>query len=130
MQDQASDAPMAVYERYLRAGQLAYQYSPGAQAAVFYPRLVCPFTGTGPLEWRVSAGWGTVHAVTVVHGRDGPQHNVVLVDLDEGFRIMSRVVLDDPRAARIGMRVRARIAQGEDGMPYPVFDPAPGAAHA
>ena len=46
----------------------------------------------------------------------------MLVDLDEGFRIMSRVEEIDAMDVRIGMRVQVRMAPGEgDQPPYPVF---------
>lgn len=118
----ATQSPMAAYEGHLREGRLPYQYSPAARAVVFPPRIACPQTG-GALVWRFSSGLGTVHSATVVHGREGPSHNVALVDLDEGFRLMSRVDLPDPRAVRIGMRVRARIERPAEGLPFPVFDP-------
>ncbi|WYX29001.1 OB-fold domain-containing protein [Achromobacter denitrificans] len=66
--------------------------------------MLGPGSGSPALEWRLSAGLGTVHAVTVVHPRDQDTYNVVLIDLDEGFRLMSRV---KGRPA-IGMRVRMR----------------------
>lgn len=48
-----------------------------------------------------------IYSVTVVHPRPpaGP-YNVVLVDLEEGVRVMGRVVGSD---ATIGMAVSARI---------------------
>ena len=123
-EDTPLQPPLAVYEQHLREGRLAYQFSRVANRAVFQPRIACPWTGSTDLEWRISKGVGTVHAVTVVHGREGPTHNVVLVDLDEGFRLMSRVDVPDPQAVRIGLRVRARIHAPEDGgLPYPVFEP-------
>lgn len=116
-------SPMETYREHLRRGELAYQFSPAAGRPVFYPRLVCPFTGTRELEWRVSAGRGTIHAVTVAAHRDAPERCIVLVDLDEGFRMLSRV--DDVRAdaVAIGDRVQVRIEQTDpdwDG-PYPTF---------
>ena len=50
---------------------------------------------------------------------------VVLVDVDEGFRMLSRVDAVAPEAVRIGMRVRARILPGDSPgeAPYPVFEP-------
>ena len=51
-----AESPLAVYQAYLDKGELAYQWSPEAQKAVFYPRVICPFTGADRLEWRVSAG--------------------------------------------------------------------------
>lgn len=125
MAGRAAESPMAVYQRHLERGELAYQYSLAAKAAIFHPRLVCPLTGSDRLEWRVSSGLGTVYAVTVVHGRDNARHNVVLVDLDDGFRMLSRVEGVAPESVLIGMRVRARIrpAGNAGESPYPVFDP-------
>lgn len=118
-----AESPLATYQRHLRAGQLAYQYSPDAGRAVFFPRLVCPFSGSSELQWRISHGYGTVHATTVVFPRDGEPYNVALIDVDEGFRMMSRVEGLAPEEVRIGMRVRARIVPqaGEDA-PLPLFE--------
>jgi hypothetical protein len=53
-----AESPLAVYQAHLEKGELAYQWSPDAQKAVFYPRVICPFTGSDRLDWRVSAGLG------------------------------------------------------------------------
>jgi uncharacterized OB-fold protein len=120
-----TESPLAVYQAHLDRGELAYQWSPAANRAVFYPRLVCPFTGGDRLEWRVSRGLGTVYATTVTHPREGTPYNVALIDCDEGFRLMSRVEGVPPEAVKIGMRVRFRIHHpGGDEPPYPVFVPA------
>jgi uncharacterized OB-fold protein len=118
---------MAVYRRHLELGELAYQYSPAAKAAIFYPRLICPATGTDQLEWRISEGLGTVYAVTVVHNKDA-RHEVVLVDLDEGFRMLSCIEGVPPETVRIGMRVKVRIkpADGAEEASHPVFEPLKG----
>jgi uncharacterized OB-fold protein len=60
-------SPLEVYFDHLERGELAYQFSRAAGRPVFFPRVLCPFTGSDQLEWRVSAGIGTVHATTVVH---------------------------------------------------------------
>src|SRR5437763_15125537 len=99
-----NESPLAVYQAHLEKGELAYQWSPEADRAVFYPRVICPFTGSDRLEWRVSAGLGTVYATTVTHPRDGAPYNVALVDCDEGFRLMSRIEDIAPEAARTGKR--------------------------
>ena len=99
-------SPNTIYVEHLKKGELAYQFSPGAGKAVFYPRLVCPFTGSDKLEWRVSKGLGTVYATTVVHPGEGKPFNVALIDCDEGFRLMSRVEDISPDKVKIGQRVR------------------------
>ncbi|MBN8872975.1 MAG: OB-fold domain-containing protein [Rhodospirillales bacterium] len=124
----ATESPLATYIAHLERGELAYQFSPSANRAVFYPRLVCPETGATDLDWRVSKGLGTVHATTVVHPAQGAPFNVALIDMDEGFRLMSRVEDVDPTSVAIGQRVRFRVhpAEGEEP-PYPVFTLAEGA---
>ena len=118
-------SPLAVYQSYLDKGELAYQWSPEASRAVFYPRLVCPYSGSTRLEWRVASGLGTVYATTVTHPAQGEPYNVALIDCDEGFRLMSRVEEIDPMQVRIGMRVRFRVHAAEgDQLAYPVFVPA------
>ena len=125
----APTSPLATYIDHLQKGELAYQFSPEADAAVFYPRMICPFTGSDRLEWRVSKGMGTVHATTVVHPQQGTPYNVALIDIDEGFRMMSRVEDITPLDVRIGMRVKFRVHQAEgDEPPYPVFTLAGDAA--
>jgi uncharacterized OB-fold protein len=122
--DRISQSPLAVYQAYLDRGELAYQWSPEANRAVFFPRVICPFTGSDQLEWRVSAGLGTVYATTVTHPREGAPYNVALIDCDEGFRLMSRVEDVAPDAVEIGMRVKFRIHRPAGDEPaYPVFAP-------
>lgn len=123
----AAESPLATYIAHLKRGELGYQYSPSTKQVVFYPRVVAPATGASDLEWRVSAGLGTVHATTVVHPQQGSPYNVCLVDMDEGFRLMSRVEDIAPTAVKIGMRVKFRVhtPEGEED-PYPVFTPMEG----
>jgi uncharacterized protein len=117
-------SPLSVYLEHLERGDLAYQFSPEAGRAVFFPRLLCPFTGSARLEWRVSSGRGSVYATTTVYPSEGAPYNVSLIDCDEGFRLMSRVEDIAPEQVRIGMRVRVRIHRpAGDDAPYPVFVP-------
>ena len=123
----AATSPLAIYIEHLEKTELAYQFSPSANAAVFYPRMIAPKTGAADLEWRVSQGVGTVHATTVVHPQQGVPYNVALIDMDEGFRLMSRVEDIAPTAVKIGMRVKFRVHPKDgDEPPYPVFTPAEG----
>ena len=101
-------APADQFAEHCARGELAYQVD-GAGQPVFHPRV-------GPYEWRVSAGLGTVYATTTVHRRGEEPHDVSLIDLDEGFRMMSTV----RGGGTIGMRVR--VAFDDDARP--VFEPA------
>jgi uncharacterized protein len=125
----ATESPLTTYIAHLKRGELGYQFSPSLGRAVFYPRMIAPKTGAADLEWRISKGIGTVHATTVVHPQQGTPYNVCLVDVDEGFRMMSRVENIAPTSVKIGMRVKFRVHTPEgDEDPYPVFTPAEGGA--
>jgi len=122
MTERADTSPLAVYQAHCERGELAYQVD-AAGNAVFYPRVVAPGSG-GALEWKVSAGLGTVHATTTLFPRNAEPYDVSLIDVDEGFRMMSRVEGIDPAEVRIGMRVRVRMLPGSEDQPaYPVFEP-------
>ncbi len=108
-------APADVYWDHCRKRELAYQVDTQGKP-VFPPRV-----GDG-LQWRVSAGRGVVHAVTVAHPRgEDEAYNIVLVDVDEGFRMMSTVQGAGPIVIGARVEVRWREGSGEDEAPVPVF---------
>lgn len=120
----AASSPLASFREHLERDELAYQVDIASGRAVFYPRVIAPGSGNDQLEWRVSAGLGRVYAVTVIGQRDKASYNVALVDMDEGFRLMSRIEEMVSEDVRIGMRVRVRVHKPIDGgAPYPVFIP-------
>jgi uncharacterized OB-fold protein len=113
---ESDPSPAEVFAAHCIRGELAYQVAPDG-TAVFPPRLAQPGTGA-PLRWAVSAGRGAVHATTVVRRRGEAPASLVLVELDEGFRMMSRVDGPAPEDVPIGLRVRVDF-DGE----VPVFVP-------
>lgn len=126
MSDLMQHSPLGTYYEHCKKGELAYQICTDDNAPVFYPRAVAPRTGSANLEWRISKGLGTVYATSVMHYRNEPPLNVALIDLDEGFRMMSRVEDIDPMQVKIGMRVKVRMHPGDEKQPpYPVFVPLP-----
>ena len=125
MADLMKQSPYGVFLEHCKKGELAYQVCTDDNTPVFFPRAVAPHTGSRNLEWRISKGLGTVYATTVVYYRNESPLNVALIDLDEGFRMMSRVEDTDPLQVKIGMRVKVRMHPGDDKLPpYPVFTPA------
>jgi uncharacterized OB-fold protein len=121
-------SPLGVFQAHLAKGELAYQVSLDDNKAFFYPRVVAPKTGSANVEWRVSKGLGTVYSTTAVHYKGEAPLNVAMIDLDEGFRMMSRVEDIDAMEVKIGMRVKFRVHPGDAKQaPYPVFAPAEGA---
>jgi uncharacterized OB-fold protein len=117
-------SPLGTYLEHCKKGELAYQVCTDDNTALFYPRAVAPGSGSGSLEWRVSKGLGTVYTTTAIYYKGEQPLNVAMIDLDEGFRMMSRVEDIDATQVKIGMRVKVRMHPGDDKQPpYPVFTP-------
>ena len=123
MNQEAGRPPAEAYRRYLESGSLGFQRCAECGASVFYPRVICPVCGGADLTWETSSGRGVVYATTAVYRRDADPYNVVLVDLEEGFRMMSRVEGVPAERVEVGTRVSLRVdREGDD--PVPVFVPA------
>jgi uncharacterized OB-fold protein len=115
--------PTVTFQRYLESGELSFQHCRSCSAAVFYPRVLCPYCGSEDLEWRESKGAGTVYTTTMIYRRN-ETYNVSLIDLDEGFRMMSRVEDTPQDEVQIGTRVSFEVRRsGEDHSPVAVFVP-------
>lgn len=122
--DRAANGPAAQWAEALRAGRFLLQHCRSCDRHVFYPRRLCPHCHDASLDWVAADGRGTVHAATVVArpASRGGDYNVVLVDLVEGVRMMSRVDGIPAAGASIGMAVRASVVDGPQG-PMVVFVP-------
>lgn len=116
--------PEQTFFEYLASGRFMLQRSRTSGRFFFQPRVAEPVTGHRDLEWVEASGRGVVYATTIVRVKPPqPSYNVVLVDLEEGPRVMSRVEGMDPEAVRIGLPVQARIGE-QDGKPILLFEPA------
>jgi hypothetical protein len=116
--------PNKQYLEFLAQGRFMIQRSRVTGRYLFYPRVAEPVTGCTDLEWVQPSGEGTVYSVTVVRQKPpATDYNVVLVDLVEGPRLMSRVDGVEPSAVRIGMAVKARVIRENDA-PLLVFEPS------
>ena len=106
-------SPLGVFQAHLAKGELAYQVCLDDNKPFFYPRAYAPVTGSENIEWRVSKGLVKVYTTTAVHYKGEPPLNVAMIDLDEGFRMMSRVEDIDAIQVKIGMRVSAHIGEAD-----------------
>ena len=93
---------------------------------VFTPRAACPRCWSESLTWTDSDGVGTVHSATAVHrapdGSRATPYVVAIVDLDEGWHLMSNIVGCPPDVVDVGLRVSVRW-ESRDGRTVPVFGP-------
>ena len=103
-------------------GRLRLQRCRACGRHIFYPRSVCPHCMAAELEWTDATGRGAVHAFTVVHRappgftEDAP-YVVAMVELEEGPRMLTRLLDVAPGDAKIGMKVEVAI-EGEPRLPY------------
>jgi uncharacterized OB-fold protein len=107
--------PEAVYQALLDHDVFAVHRCDRCGLAHYSPRVLCPHCGSTSLAWDQSDGLGTVYSTSTISPRDGEPYAVVLVDLDDGPRLMSNVVGIAAADVRIGMRVRARIVHRDGG---------------
>lgn len=114
-------APDTVFEQFLEEGVLAFQRCATNGHPVFPPRVLCPACGDPRLEWQRSGGEGVVYSLTSLAPRGEEPYLVALVDVAEGFRLMTNVVSDGEVA--IGDPVRPDFSAGVTPA-GPLFVPA------
>lgn len=120
----------ALYFDALREHRLVYQACADCDAVIFPLRTVCPTCSSLALELRDSAGRGVVHSFTT-HQRamhpyfaDRVPYTVVLVDLEEGFRMMSDITHCAPDDVHVGLPVASWFDDIDDEVTLIRFTPA------
>jgi uncharacterized protein len=119
-QDSTTTEPLAdAFWQGCDSGALRFRRCEACGRAQFPPRPFCTRCG-GVTRWEVSEGRGTVYTATRVLRAPTPEfaafapYDILLVDLDEGFRMMA---LGAPGLG-IGTRVRAGFERrGERALP-------------
>lgn len=105
--------------------ELLMQRCESCDQLVWYPRFVCPHCGQSKLRWEELSGQGVVYAVSVHHRAAHPAftervpYSVVLIDLDEGVRMMSNVFGPPPT---VGDAVSVAWLPLDDGRNLPIFE--------
>ncbi len=100
------------------AEAIFYQCCPQCRHIWYFRRGFCPHCGSQTIEDRRASGRGTVHAVTLVTRAPSAElrahapYLVVLVDAEEGFRLMGHGEPD----LRIGDAVEATFVRFADRM--------------
>lgn len=119
--------PKQVFEQALANGEFRIQQCSSCGRHIFYPRVLCRYCGSSDLKWVQPSGKAIVYSTSVVRQRPerGPDYNIALVDLDEGPRMLTRVVDISPEEVKIGMHVQGFISE-IDGEPAYVFRPVTG----
>ncbi|MCX5851897.1 MAG: Zn-ribbon domain-containing OB-fold protein [Deltaproteobacteria bacterium] len=112
-----------------REGKLLIQTCGDCGSKIFYPRKYCPECWSGNLGWMQASGNAKIFSFSTAYSMVEPKfmdelpYTVAYVDLDEGIRMMTRIVECDPADIKIGMEVEVTFFQrGDFYLPY--FRPA------
>jgi uncharacterized OB-fold protein len=87
-----------------------------------YPRDICPFCWSEATVWTDASGLGSVYSFSTM-GKDESAYTLAQITLDEGPTMMSNLVDCDPRALRIGQRVKVVFKSSDGGHAVPMFTP-------
>jgi uncharacterized OB-fold protein len=113
--------------RAAAAHRLSAQRCDGCGRLRHPPRPMCPHCRSLDWEWTELAGTGTVYSFTILHHPQHPAFDypliAVLVDLDEGPRVLSNLIDTDPTEVGIGMPVHVTFLSLDDEVILPVFRP-------
>lgn len=103
--------------------KLLFQRCRACNAANFNPTYLCRNCTSQDLVWDESAGTGTVFSYTICHRPMTPDftdiYAPVIVDLDEGYQMLSDLIDCDTAELAVGMRVQVKFhAVGDRVLPY------------
>ena len=107
--------------------ELLYQRCTQCGLALFNPTPVCRSCTSTDLAWERSAGKGTVYSWTVAWRPQHPSFTVpyaaAIIDMDEGYQMLSNIVDCEVDALRVGMAVEVTFHPIGGGTVLPYFRP-------
>ena len=108
-------------------GELRYQRCASCGQALFNPGPICRRCRSRDLHWQVSQGRGTVYSWTISWQPPSPGFVVpyapVIVDLEEGYQMLSNVVDCDTADVAVGLDVEVSFCPVAEGVSLPYFRP-------
>ena len=111
-----------------RRGELRYQRCATCGEVNMKPARSCAACGGAELTWERSDGSGSLYSWTVVWRPQHPTFQVpyapAIVELDEGFWLMTAIVGCEPDELRAGMRLAVEFHPASDDVTLPYFRPA------
>lgn len=118
----------AFFWQGVEVGELRIQQCGGCDALRHPPAPLCARCGSTDQGYVVASGSGSVYSHVTHHYPPLPgvqlPHTVLLVELEEGVRIVSELASGaDPAAVRIGLPVTVSFQQVPGGQRLPVFAP-------
>lgn len=117
------------YWRGLKDGRLLLQHCIDCGNIQFYQQAICRKCASECLEHRAASGLGVIHSFSVVYRAPGPAfrsetpYAVLLVELDEGPRMISTLVGADVTDIEFGMQVQLVCEKVSEDISLPRFRP-------
>ena len=117
------------FYRFCTQHELRFQRCTDCRTWRHMPRESCPACGSFDWGWERSSGKGRVFSWTVVHRAlhptfaDDVPYAVVVIELDEGVRLVSQVVGLAPEALRLGLPVEVMFDDVTPEVTLPKFRP-------
>jgi len=123
------DGLTAEFYGHLASGALKLQRCDACETWRHPPRILCGRCGSPSWQWTATAGRGTVYTWTITHQMlvppfaDDLPYAVVVVELEEGPRLVTAVRGIEHAALRLGLPVDVRIARVSDAIGLHYFVP-------
>jgi hypothetical protein len=111
-----------------KQGKLLIQFCNDCSTYIFYPRKFCPECWSGNLDWKEASGKAKIYTFSTAYSMvepkfmDGLPYTIAYVDLDEGVRMMTRIVECRPEDITFGMEVEV-VFHEQNGFFLPYFRP-------
>lgn len=113
-----------------RRGELLVQRCGDCTSYVFIPQYACPQCQSTRLDWVPSSGKGTVYSFTTVWRPQRPEfdvpYTVAIVELAEGWHMLSNIVDCAPDDITVGMPVEVTFRPMSEEITLPLFRRADG----
>lgn len=110
-----------------RCGKLFLQQNRQGGPLFFYPRPICPYSGSRDLVWKEVSGKGRIISYSLVMRPNDPSFNdevpIVLaeIELEEGASLLGRIVHVDPVRVQSGVSVELLPPSQAARYPLPAF---------
>lgn len=113
-----------------KRGELTVQKCLACGGLTFIPEPACMHCLSPNLTWIKSSGKGTVYSYTTIWRPQtpafSPPYVVAIIDLDEGYQMMSNIVDIDHTKVKVGMKVEVKFTPMSEEITLPYFRPASG----
>lgn len=112
-----------------KENKLLYQHCKNCDEVIFFPKEFCPNCMSHNLEWLESKGKGKIYSFTVVYAGapmefvDDQPYALAVIEMDEGYRLMSNIVECDFNELRCDMPVEVVFDPVTSEITLPKFRP-------